>query len=275
MLDYDAMRSKVKKLTEKPDKDASKLPRAEKETEMVSLQGFLDENPLPPPRESTPTPKTSSEIDMDLMEALAMPSPPKALQRPEIERLRRSENSDRTCHDDLSRNVSLSHFNTPRLSRESAQGESQHFAYNCTTNSSFDSSHSLSSNSVGGGASSADNLLAHTQGPAVSSRSFTQPANPPPLPVSPGFTLPRATSTTTFQQRADPKPTRPYSPSPFFQPSELEDIMRPFKEEFVQRHANRLVQAKAAYEQLNEQLSTELPQLIDLRYALPSPGCEQ
>ncbi|KAF2841686.1 putative BAR adaptor protein [Patellaria atrata CBS 101060] len=34
-LDYDAMRAKVKKLTEKPDKDVTKLPRAEKETEMA------------------------------------------------------------------------------------------------------------------------------------------------------------------------------------------------------------------------------------------------
>lgn len=37
MLDYDAMRAKVKKLVEKPDKDPSKLPRAEKETEMVRI----------------------------------------------------------------------------------------------------------------------------------------------------------------------------------------------------------------------------------------------
>jgi hypothetical protein len=35
MLDYDSMRSKVKRLVEKPDKDPSKLPRAEKEADMV------------------------------------------------------------------------------------------------------------------------------------------------------------------------------------------------------------------------------------------------
>lgn len=35
LLDYDSMRAKVKKLAEKPDKDVSKLPRAEKETEMA------------------------------------------------------------------------------------------------------------------------------------------------------------------------------------------------------------------------------------------------
>ncbi|OAL30652.1 protein hob3 [Fonsecaea nubica] len=35
LLDYDSMRSKVKKLVEKPDKDVTKLPRAEKEAEMA------------------------------------------------------------------------------------------------------------------------------------------------------------------------------------------------------------------------------------------------
>ncbi|KKA18538.1 BAR adaptor protein RVS161 [Rasamsonia emersonii CBS 393.64] len=35
LLDYDAMRAKVKKLVEKPDKDATKLPRAEREAEMA------------------------------------------------------------------------------------------------------------------------------------------------------------------------------------------------------------------------------------------------
>jgi len=35
MLDYDALRAKVKKLVEKPDKDATKLPRTEKEVAMA------------------------------------------------------------------------------------------------------------------------------------------------------------------------------------------------------------------------------------------------
>lgn len=35
LLDYDALRAKVKKLVEKPDKDVTKLPRAEKETDMA------------------------------------------------------------------------------------------------------------------------------------------------------------------------------------------------------------------------------------------------
>lgn len=35
LLDYDSTRAKVKKLVEKPDKDATKLPRAEKESELA------------------------------------------------------------------------------------------------------------------------------------------------------------------------------------------------------------------------------------------------
>lgn len=35
LLDYDSLRAKVKKLVEKPDKDASKLPRAEREADMA------------------------------------------------------------------------------------------------------------------------------------------------------------------------------------------------------------------------------------------------
>jgi hypothetical protein len=52
----------------------------------------------------------------------------------------------------------------------------------------------------------------------------------------------------------------------FFNPSELEDIMAPLKVEFMRKQADKLEQAKAAYDQLNEQLMSELPQLIDLRY---------
>lgn len=35
MLDYDALRAKVKRLVEKPDKDATKLPRMEREAAMA------------------------------------------------------------------------------------------------------------------------------------------------------------------------------------------------------------------------------------------------
>lgn len=42
--------------------------------------------------------------------------------------------------------------------------------------------------------------------------------------------------------------------------------MQPLKEEYIAAKTDELKQAKAAYEQLNTQLTDELPQLIDLRY---------
>ena len=37
LLDYDALRAKVKKLAEKPDKDVGRLPRAEREVEQARV----------------------------------------------------------------------------------------------------------------------------------------------------------------------------------------------------------------------------------------------
>lgn len=50
--------------------------------------------------------------------------------------------------------------------------------------------------------------------------------------------------------------------------------MLPIKRAFMLQRADELKQAKAAYEQLNEQLSTELPQLIDLRVPYLDPSFE-
>ncbi|KAI7206536.1 hypothetical protein KC352_g18060 [Hortaea werneckii] len=61
---------------------------------------------------------------------------------------------------------------------------------------------------------------------------------------------------------------------PFLQPSELEDIMQPLKEEFLKTQADLIMQAKSLYEQLNEQLTNELPQLIDLRVPYLDPSFE-
>lgn len=50
-MDYDRMRAQVKKLTEKPDKDPTKLPRTEKELDMSKVaydqlnEQLLDEIP--------------------------------------------------------------------------------------------------------------------------------------------------------------------------------------------------------------------------------------
>lgn len=51
----------------------------------------------------------------------------------------------------------------------------------------------------------------------------------------------------------------------FMNPSELESLMQPLREDYIRSQTNELTQAKAAYDQLNEQLTSELPQLIDLR----------
>jgi len=57
----------------------------------------------------------------------------------------------------------------------------------------------------------------------------------------------------------------PSAKTPFFHPSELEQLMKPLREEYIRTQTNELAQAKAAFEQLNQQLTSELPQLIDLR----------
>jgi hypothetical protein len=89
--------------------------------------------------------------------------------------------------------------------------------------------------------------------------------------LNPGLSVGDSASTrggTWPRQKSIPNTrSRPF----FFQPSELEEIMAPVKADFMQKQADKLEQAKAAYEQLNEQLMSELPQLIDLRYA-PIPS---
>ena len=50
--------------------------------------------------------------------------------------------------------------------------------------------------------------------------------------------------------------------------------MRPVKQAFMMKQTDDLKQAKAAYEQLNDQLTNELPQLIDLRVPYLDPSFE-
>ncbi|KAI7606603.1 hypothetical protein KC343_g11520 [Hortaea werneckii] len=50
--------------------------------------------------------------------------------------------------------------------------------------------------------------------------------------------------------------------------------MQPLKEEFLKTQADLIMQAKSLYEQLNEQLTNELPQLIDLRVPYLDPSFE-
>jgi hypothetical protein len=78
MLDYDSMRSKVKRLTEKPDKDPAKLPRTEKEQDMVSLSDFLRDG-SPSGSSVNLRESSASLVSRDTNFDLAIPSPPKAL----------------------------------------------------------------------------------------------------------------------------------------------------------------------------------------------------
>lgn len=64
---------------------------------------------------------------------------------------------------------------------------------------------------------------------------------------------------------ASSNPSRNIGRTALFHPSELEDIMAPLKRQHVEAQTDELKQAKAAYDQLNTQLTDELPQLIDLR----------
>lgn len=234
MLDYDALRSKVKKLTEKPDKDPGKLPRTEKEMEMVSLQHFLDTHPQ--------TPEDSTEDDIDL----SIPSPSKALQRPEILKLRHLAGHERTRSWDLGRSASLSGWSmTSKLSGSPSKEETG-----------LTRSFSLVSGSP---TRSSDAHSSPNGSPSRKSRSRA-----PFLPASLSESFSARTLAPAFLAIKDTE-SASRNLTPFFQPSELEEIMQPLKEEFIQRQADKTAQARATYEQLNDQLTSELPQLIDLR----------
>jgi hypothetical protein len=259
MLDYDALRAKVKKLTEKPDKDPGKLPRTEKETEMVGLQ-----SPSVDPFNAC---RKDDEMD------LAVPSPPKALQRPEIERLKSQQAQIPPRHSSLQLNRS------PSMMSQASRA--------CLYSSSVASSgaqlqrSSSVATQVSAYSANAYGLCRGTHGTPTRTtshlRSVSMPTHSPPLAshaIAPaGTSVSMDISPTKLKPRsmASTRPghsrtgSRGRIPTPFLQPSELEEMMEPFKQEFVQKQADIYVQAKAAYEQLNEQLTSELPQLIDLR----------
>lgn len=279
MLDYDALRSRVKKLTEKPDKDPGKLPRTEKETEMVRL---TPSSSLHTPiyefmraRTSMNTSKTqspgytelASEQDLDV--DLSFPSPPKALQRPEIEKLRRTERAERRKSVTSSRSPSKSGRSMGLRSMGLALGaapdelmlmRSASAMTSKATDSAYDASFSNDDSS------STRTLMPPAGTPRSVSRSSPDAYSTPTPGVSVTEHDNGRSSSSSKHNRCGLRPSN--TPTPFLQPSELEEIMQPFKEEFMQRQADDLAQAKAAYEQLNEQLTNELPQLIDLRYVL-------
>lgn len=262
MLDYDAMRSKVRKLTEKPDKDPSKLPRTEKETEMVSAVNSSFTS-------ATSSAYMTSDYEIDLEPDLSIPSPPKAIQRPEIQKLRLSERSP-VRRRSIEFGSSIKLYTSPASSsRNSAEQAGVPMA---------DEASAVDLCSIGerplSKSRTDSGLLSSLRGKRIFRGSPSRNiSNPAPLDRQTSFvSTHEALGATRERSGIDQLDTHNAtatfditSSTPFFQPSELEDFMRPFKLEFAKKQADELEQAKAAYEQLNEQLTTELPQLIDLR----------
>jgi hypothetical protein len=282
MLDYDSMRSKVKRLTEKPDKDPAKLPRTEKEQDMVSLSDFL-RGDSPSGSVMTVRESNASVLSVDTNPDLGVPSPPKALngirqrlglgvEEDELDTtgagagagiededldLTTPSRGRRTGRTLLARTGSVISSYSSILSTDTVQQDetndvftaTSEFKRPCLENRSLTSGASFATQDIQKSRSSSiysghsNSTLALTSSARDSNSTY-------------GATWPRNTRISSAQS------------TPFFNPSELEDIMAPLKVEFMRKQADKLEQAKAAYDQLNEQLMSELPQLIDLRYVI-------
>jgi len=274
MLDYDAMRSKVKKLVEKPDKDPGKLPRTEKECEMVSMTDFLRQHE---------DHYSVSEPDLD------MPSPPKALDSAASRRVQELQQEDLDVFrrhsgiEGMRRSSSLMArvSNLKRRSIRLGAGADQALLQRSVS----------SAATSGASAPYREPTLRESSTDTPLQRPFTSHFCTPPsdtsVPANSGASIHNmseeaitaississrsqtpdlisiASSIGKKRRSKDSNGTR--SATPFFHPSELEKLMRPLREEFLHSQTDNLTQAKAAYEQLNEQLTNELPQLIDLR----------
>ncbi|SMR56857.1 unnamed protein product [Zymoseptoria tritici ST99CH_3D1] len=333
MLDYDSMRSKVKKLVEKPDKDPGKLPRTEKETEMVmtASEFFRDSSIFDSPSNHN----TMHEEEEDTLERLV--SPPKILDKikrlnprwsqieAEEEAAMRSVGLGGNDFSGISRTIStrrrLSHRlssllggSTPGQSPSDEISDELKFMARARTPIAREDKPRPSSASSPASASSnsAETIrpTSHkrTHSAVVNKRLRRHVQDSPTRRAS----MPQGVSSTNLglsnisdihpalRKKKDtaakldsvprvlfnpplhtfPSPPRPSSTShslistPFFHPSELEDIMAPLRKEFIERKADLCLKAKAAYEQLNNQLTEELPQLIDLRVPYLDPTFE-
>lgn len=285
MLDYDSMRSKVKRLTEKPDKDPAKLPRTEKEQDMVSLSDFLrNDSPSGSSSSMTVRESSASMLSFDTNPDLEFPSPPKALngirqrlgfnaEEDETDTGAGTEDIDlmaspvrgrRTGRTLLARTSSIvssyssilptrhgfddrrSPVKDENLDVSPARPSLQRPSPEKCSFQSGDSS-TICDSQMGRSSSIYSTQSSSTLAPASSIRDSGS---------THGATWPRQSCVSSTHS------------GPFFEPSELEEILAPLKADFMRRHADKLEQAKAAYEQLNEQLMSELPQLIDLRYVV-------
>lgn len=275
MLDYDQMRSKVKKLTEKPDKDPAKLPRTEKEQEMVSLSDFLREA-SPSGHSSIKRESSDSALSFSTNPDLVVPSPPKALNGIR-ERLGLGPEED-----DMSTGTT---DEDDGLAMPPPRGRRSRRTLLARTSSIFSSYSSLISSSEGAspceGTTPQDEesfVEASEVRPSLEHRSISSIKHDNYMPRSSSIysNTSRAILSSASSIRGSastrggtwPRPNRASSShsTPWFEPSELEEIMAPLKVDFIRRQTDKLEQAKVAYDQLNEQLMSELPQLIDLRY---------
>jgi hypothetical protein len=277
MLDYDSMRSKVKRLTEKPDKDPAKLPRTEKEQDMVSLSDFLRAD-SPSGSVMTVRESNASVLSVDANPDLGVPSPPKALngirqrlglgvEEGELDTTGAGagiEDEDldltpsrgrRTGRTLLARTGSVISSYSSIMSTDTAQQDETNDAF--TANSEFKRPR-LENRSLTSGASFATQDIQKSRSSSIysghSNSTLALTSSARDSNSTYGATWPRNTRISSAQS------------TPFLNPGELEDIMAPLKVEFMRKQADKLEQAKAAYDQLNEQLMSELPQLIDLRY---------
>lgn len=284
MLDYDSMRSKVKRLTEKPDKDPAKLPRTEKEQDMVSLSEFLSDNSLPGSPVLEPHAWRESSISafaLDPTPDYAVPSPPKALNgiRQRLGLALEHDDEDVGTIDEESE---VPH--TPsrgRRTRRSLLARTSSIISNYSTLLSPASNVSpndrispkktrriVSTGTLG--------TIAPPNEPTTPTRSMSTTTTKRDLKASRSSIYSSMKPAATYRDSAStrggtwPRQSSRISSSrsrtPWLEPSELEEIMAPLKVDFMRRQADRLEQAKVAYDQLNDQLMAELPQLIDLRF---------
>lgn len=257
MLDYDAMRSKVKKLVEKPDKDPAKLPRTEKETEMVSMQQFLDD---PEHLEDVNLDNINEDVD------LAMPSPPKVLDH--IKRVQQIQNEEESIvrrhsgveglgrSPSIIRRVSnrMSVLRSPKLGTPPSEQATGLLQRSPTISSLRPPSMRFPRVRD----SSSEGLLHRSASSPPTNFPMSQR-----LSASPSISI--SDSMRKRQLTQSSRPSLEASLTPFFHPSDLEQLMQPLREEYIRMQTNLCAQAKVAYDQLNEQLTSELPQLIDLR----------
>ncbi|GAB7362201.1 hypothetical protein MBLNU230_g2227t1 [Neophaeotheca triangularis] len=307
MLDYDSMRSKVKRLTEKPDKDPGKLPRTEKETEMVTANQFLlepldeeeevDLRMLSPPKRNTrvsfaPEPLPSFSASKAKPAALDLTSEGTKIVDRDLRRMSGSprilqswasfrSHTMRRSYSAAATQRSGSPISTTRLSTSFANGDILDYQPGPLRRvpsteaflkrlSEMPTPPELAEFSMKAGAtrrwSLVPSLPSHGK-KRISMASFT-PSFFSTRP-SPDTHLPNNKT-----RNASGLSKRTLLRTPFMNPSELEDLMAPLREDYMKNQTDMLAQAKEAYEQLNKQLTDEIPQLIDLRVPYLDPSFE-